>query len=219
MVRTPGPPRTETTAKLAKQNANTSDAAPRTAPLIAGQVTSANTRRGVAPSDAADSSWARSSMAHVGPTTRSTTATLNAVCAHRIAGIPREGRRAATPVAITTAGMRNGTVASAASNRAPRNVHRDTAQVSGSPTACDSTVLATACHSVNQATPRSEASVTTSATAPVRRCPASMDTTGQAKNTARKTSGAALAARTGTVAVLTARWLSIRPATCHGSPR
>jgi hypothetical protein len=57
-----------------------------------------------------------------------------------------------------------------------------------------STVLTTACHSVNHATDRMPGSVSTSPRAPTLRPRPMIDATGHAKNTARKTAGTAASA-------------------------
>ena len=150
-----------------------------------------NVLSGVAPRSAAVSSNVGSSNDQRGPTMRSTTATLNTTCAHRIPATGAVGRTAFTPVAMTTAGIKNGTVMSPMSVFENRNECRETAQVIGNATATVSTVDSAACHAVNHQRRASEMLVSVDAMSFGLTNEASMVTTGNAKNTASAMRGMA----------------------------
>jgi hypothetical protein len=82
------------------------------------------------------------------------TETLKMTCAQMIGATPRESVMARTPAAITTAGNTNGAVRTPRAMRAPGNVKRDSAHVTGIPITNVASVLTSASHKENQATLR-----------------------------------------------------------------
>ena len=98
-------------------------------------------------------------------------------------------RIAFTPVAMTTAGMKNGTVTSPMMVRAPGNEYRARAHVSGSPTTTVRIVEAVACHVVNHQTCASDESAMVSITVLGRKNRTNIDATGNPKNSASAASG------------------------------
>ena len=208
-----GPPSTSTTPNDVKQNRNTIDDAAATAGHSRGHVTHRKAWAGDAPRTRACSTARGSSPSQKVPTVRSTTATLKNTWAARIApavrvrrngpsSSPRRSNRAKNAPPTTTVGSTNGTVAAARSNDRPRNRRRASRWAPGRATATVSTVEATACHRVNQATPRNDdrPGNSTSRFRPSAPSPRTrIDPTGYKKKTPRKAAGTTTATAASTL--------------------
>ena len=153
-VDVPTVPSTRITPYDVNVKTKTIDAAASTAGRSRGSVTSRNARHGDAPSVAAAASRSGGRWSQTAPTVRTTTARLNTTWAARIAGTPRShrsGSSASTAAPMTIVGSTNADASRPDSSRRPGNVKRAMTYAGARPTVTVMSVLASACHSVNQA--------------------------------------------------------------------
>ncbi|MFT3852868.1 MAG: hypothetical protein QM733_09045 [Ilumatobacteraceae bacterium] len=149
------PPSSTTTPNDVKLNRNTTDAAAQIAGRSSGRTTWRATCHVEAPSVRAAPVRSGGSTAHIPPTRRTTTATLKntwAAITARAVDCQLPGRIATNAAPTTTVGSMNGTVTVASTARRPRKSKRASTYAGTSPTASVSTVLNTACHTVNHTT-------------------------------------------------------------------
>ena len=154
-VDVPASPSTRITPNDVNVKTNTTAAPARMAGHRSGRVISRNALQGDAPSVAAAASRSGDRCCHTAPTVRTTTARLNITWATRMAGTPRShpaGRRARTAAPMTTVGRTKAAVSSPASSRRPTKRKRERTYAGRRPARTVSTVLTTACHSVNHKT-------------------------------------------------------------------
>jgi hypothetical protein len=183
-------------------NRKTMDEAAAIAGRRSGRVTRLNVCHADVPSERAASSRRGSRWLQTPPTILTTTATLKNTWAARMAHTvpcrsmpstpdgPASARNAAP---TTTVGSTNGTVAIARASVRPGKSNLASTQVAGIANSTVRTVEATACHKVNQTTPRRPPSVRTRPTAPLSSVSpvAMIDATGHTKKASRKRAGAA----------------------------